>query len=331
MDTRRIQVTQGESYMITLPKEWAESMKLGKNDSVNVEVQSDGDLLVSPVRKVDAPRNMKKINASKVKNEDFLYRQLIGAYISGHDIMEISSEGPLTNSAIGTVNSFTQTSIGMEIIEEDCHRIVIKDLMDHAEMKPNKSLERMSVLVRKMIVDVYESAADGDSTCIADMEKRDMEIDRVHWLISRQSNIYQRKPWLCKKAGTDLCELTKHLAVSKILERIGDHSVLVSKNLMILTDEKKAEAVDRGIREIGKDIMELYSKSINSWLKTDMNSAEDCIEEGEKMVRKIESTFMNVEIDLDTASSASLIAGSSKRIAEYCIDISELTINSAMG
>ena len=330
MDTRRIQVTQGESYMITLPKEWAESMGLKKNDSVNVEVQSDGDLLVSPVKKVNIPKDIKKINVTNQKREDFLYRQLIGAYISGHDMIEVYSDQPLLNNMVNVVNSFTQTSIGLEVVEEDNFRILIKDLINHTETRPNKSLDRMSVLVRKMISDIFESAVTGDSSFIKDMEKRDMEVDRLHWFISRQNSIYKKDPWLCKQTGSTLCELTNHIAVSRILERIGDHTVLVSKNLMFPIVDEKADAIDKGIREIGKDIIKIYNDSINSWLKTDMSSAENCIEEGEKMVKKIEKTFRKVEVDVSTASATSLIAGSSKRIAEYCIDISELTINAAM-
>ena len=330
MDTRRIQVTQGESYMITLPKDWAESMGLKKNDSVNVEVQSDGDLLVSPVKKVEVPRNVKRIDTTDIKKEDFFYRQLVGAYISGHSMIEAFSEQPLSNSVINVVNSFTQTSIGLEVVEEDNYRILIKDLMDHTEIGPHKSLERMSILVRKMIGDVFEYAIGGETSRISDMERRDVEVDRVHWLISRQNNIYKKDPWLCKKMESSLCELTNHIAVSRILERIGDHTVLLSRNLLTLMNENKAEAVDKGIRESGDEILKLYGESVRGWLKTDMNTAEWCIEEGERLVKKIEKIFKKVEVDIDTASSASLIAGSAKRIAEYCIDISELTINAAM-
>jgi phosphate uptake regulator len=330
MDTRRIQVTQGESYMITLPKDWAESMGLKKNDSVNVEVQSDGDLLISPVKKIEVPKDIKRIDASKIKKEDFFYRQLVGAYISGHNMIEAFSEQPLSNSTINVVNSFTQVSIGLEVVEEDNHRILIKDLMDHSEIRPGKSVERMSILVRKMISDVFESVISNNTSYLADMERRDMEVDRIHWLISRQNSIYKKDPWLCKKIGSGLCELTSHIAISRILERIGDHTVLLSKNLIMLMDEKKAEAVDKGIIEIGKEIVKLYNESVNGWLKTDMNIAEWCIEEGVRLVKKIEKTFKKMEVNLETASPTGLIAGSAKRIAEYCIDISEMTINSAM-
>ena len=330
MDTRRIQVTQGESYMITLPKEWAESTGLKKNDSVNVEVQPDGDLVVSPVKKTKIAQDIKKIDTTNIKKEDAFYRQLIGAYISGHNMIEAFSEQPLSNSVINVVNSFTQTAIGLEVVEEDNHRILIKDLMDHTEIRPHKSLERMGILVRKMIDDVFESAVSNDVSRIADMDRRDVEVDRIHWLISRQNSIYKKDPWLCKKTGSNICELTNHIAVSRILERIGDHTVLLSSHLTALANEKKAEVVDKAIGDIGKDISKLYSESVKGWLKTDANVAEWCIEEGEKIVRKIEKIFKKVTVDVDTASSASLIAGSAKRIAEYCIDIAELTINSAM-
>lgn len=330
MDTRRIQITQGESYMITLPKEWAESAGLKRNDSVNVEVQSDGDLLVSPVKKVAPPKDIKRIDVTNIKNEDFFYRQLVGAYISGHNMIEAFSEQPLKNHIIDVVNSFTQTSIGLEVVEEEDCRILIKDLMDHAEIGPRKSLERMSILVRKMIDDVLDYALSNDVSHIADMEKRDLEVDRVHWLISRQSNVYKKNPWLCKKIGSDLCELTNHISVSRILERIGDHTVLLSKNLMAVSKDEKAEAIDKGIRELGSEIIKLYTESVKGWLRVDMNTAESCIEEGEKLVKRIEKAFKKIEVDIDTASAAGLIAGSAQRIAEYCIDISEMTINSAM-
>ena len=54
MDIRRVQVTGGSSFMITLPKEWAESVGLKKNDPVMVVPQPGGGLLLS-VGGVQAP------------------------------------------------------------------------------------------------------------------------------------------------------------------------------------------------------------------------------------------------------------------------------------
>ena len=65
MDIRKIQVTGGSSYMITLPKDWVESVGLRKNDPVNVQVQSDRSLSVYPSSPSPAGRWTRRI-ASRV-------------------------------------------------------------------------------------------------------------------------------------------------------------------------------------------------------------------------------------------------------------------------
>lgn len=331
MDIRKVQMTGGSSYMITLPKEWAESVGIKKNDPVTVDVRSDGSLILTPGNaEIPAPCSVKTINVKTDSAEGPLYRQLIGAYIAGHNSIDIRSESPLSGAVANTVSSFTQTSIGMEIIEENDEHILIKDLMNHAEIKPMKGIERMKVLIKNMIADTFAAAVSGDVSNINNMDARDREVDRLHWLISRQVNIYQKDVTICSKTGLDLCTVTRCLSVSRILERIGDHAVVLSKNLIRLTDDNKAKAVDKSITEIGNDIIALFNTSLSGWIEVDVEMAESCIESGEKIVKRIEKTFKKIELELDTASSTSLIAGSSRRIAEYCIDISEQTINAAM-
>ena len=48
MDLRRIQITGGSSYMITLPKDWADTVGLKKNDTVGLQPQPDGSLVLYP-------------------------------------------------------------------------------------------------------------------------------------------------------------------------------------------------------------------------------------------------------------------------------------------
>ena len=45
MEIRRVQMTGGASFVVTLPKDWAEGQKIKKNDPVGLIVQPDGTLL----------------------------------------------------------------------------------------------------------------------------------------------------------------------------------------------------------------------------------------------------------------------------------------------
>ncbi len=42
MEIRKVQITGGSSYVVTLPKDWAESLKIKKNDPLGLIVQPDG-------------------------------------------------------------------------------------------------------------------------------------------------------------------------------------------------------------------------------------------------------------------------------------------------
>lgn len=318
--------------MVTLPKEWAESVKLKKNDPVSMCVLPDGSLVLFPNgMSSDLKYTTREINADDIKDRDFLYRQMVGAYIAGHRRIRVSSESVLKSSAVDAVTSFTQTAIGLEIVEEDDDYILIEDLINHSEIRPSKSIERMKVLVRNMIADVFESAFTGDLGPISNMDARDVEIDRIHWLISRQCSIHQKDVTLTRKVNMTLGEVTRCLSVSRIMERIGDHTVLVSKNLLELKSEGGTDSLDDDLRSVGTEMLKLFNDSVASWTDKDMDLAENCIKSGKMLAENIKTMFkIDAESDIGLVSATNLIAESSKRIAEYCVDISELTINAAM-
>ena len=74
-DIRRIQITGGSSYMITLPKEWAESSGLKKNDPVTLMPQADGSLAIFPnnIKGDAAPDTLKTIDGDSVTVRFFFY------------------------------------------------------------------------------------------------------------------------------------------------------------------------------------------------------------------------------------------------------------------
>ena len=331
VDLRRIQITGGSSFMITLPKDWADSVGLKKNDTVGLQPQPDGSMVIYPGGEQAALAGSTKIiDADGITDRDYLYRQLVGAYIAGHDAIELHSDGELSSMAASTASSFTQTAIGLEILEESENRIVIKDLMDQGEIKPAKSVERMKVLVRNMLNDVLDALEEKDSRIIDSMGDRDREVDRIDWLISRQVNIHQKDITISRRMGMDLCEITRCGSVSRSIERIGDHAVLLASNLKPIIEAKPTEVDDR-ILTTGRDVVTLFTDSVGTWSNRNMEAANKCIERGEKLVERSKE-IANLEglVDEKTAMAAELISSSVKRVAEYSMDIAEIAINSAM-
>lgn len=331
VDLRRIQITGGSSFMITLPKDWADSVGLKKNDTVGLQPQPDGSMIIYPGGEQAALAGSTKIiEVDGITDRDYLYRQLVGAYIAGHDVIELHSDGEISSMAASTASSFTQTAIGLEILEENESHIVIKDLMDQGEIKPAKSVERMKVLVRNMLNDVLDALQEKDPKVLDGMSDRDREVDRIDWLISRQVNIHQKDITISRRMGMDLCEITRCGSVSRSIERIGDHAVLLASNLKPIIDGGTS-AADERILSTGRDVVTLFVDSVGTWSNRNMDAANKCIERGEKLVeRSKEIADLDGTVDEKTAMAAELISSSVKRVAEYSMDIAEIAINSAM-
>ena len=332
MEIRKIQVTGGSSFMVTLPKEWAETVGIKKNAPIGLQPQSDGSLILYPASsETTQSRSKKVIDATDIEDMDLFYRQLIGAYIAGHDVIEIRSDYELRTMITSVASNFVQIAIGLEILEEDDTHIIIKDLINQDELRPVKSIERMRILVKNMLNDVLNALNLKDTKYLNDMENRDREVDRLNWLISRQVNIHQKDITISRRQGVDLSTISRCGTVGRTIERIGDHAIILTNNLRPLIDDESTDPVDDEIVAVGRSAVTLFSDSISTWLSKDMLSANECIVRGEELVSKtVYISEMSENLTGKGALAAKRIAESVKRIAEYSMDISEITINAAM-
>ncbi len=329
-DIRRVQITGGASYMITLPKQWAQSVNLHKNDPVAVVPQPNGGLLLTVGVVSAAAPDRKVLNADGVPNGTALYRQLIGSYIAGHREIAVVSDGGLSGDRLQAVSDFTQTSIGMEITEEDERHIVIRDLMDHTEVPPMKNVRREYVLVRKMLTDVFEAADSGSIELLEGMSSRDTEVDRIHWLVQRQASIHQTDITLSARMGLDLRQITVCVGASKTIERMGDHAVLMAKHLSGMLRGRKPGRTEQVLSVLGGELLPLFDRTVQAWMERDAAAAEQSIVDGRAGLQRMGQVFAELPVGGPDAQPIGLLAGSVKRLTEYCLDLSEAAINSAM-
>ena len=118
MEIRRVQMTGGASYVVTLPKDWAEAQKIKKNDPVGLTVQPDGTLLVTKRITEEPLQRIKEIDCSIVADPAFLFRLLIGTYITGFTMIRLTTKQRFPPFVRTVVRDFTQMTIGQEVVEE---------------------------------------------------------------------------------------------------------------------------------------------------------------------------------------------------------------------
>ena len=333
MEIRRVQMTGGSSYIVTLPKDWIKTLNIKKNDPIGLLKQSDGTLLITPKMNRESTQRIKYFNINNATNQDFLFRSLIGAYITGYNSIQLKSRQRMPPQVRITVRNFTQTTIGQEVVEETDNIIVLKDLLNPAEMPFHRTIKRIHIMIKQMYDDAIISLKNKDKQLASDVLKRDSEIDRLHWLVARQHNIIQRNVNFAERMQTTPEYATTVFLISRILERIGDHIVRLTENIIDLIDKKinKNKLLEM-IEETSNVSMKILSKSIGAFLKKDINEANENIASVKKFEKKCEElNTVALKQDSEITIQIGYIIESIRRIGEYSEDISEHVINYLIG
>jgi phosphate uptake regulator len=328
MEIRRVQVTGGSSYIITLPKEWIKSLNIKKNDPLGIRIQSDGSLQLTPKITQEPQQKIKEFDVGRITKPTSLLQLLIGAYIAGYSSIKISSPSRMTTVIRNVIRSFTQLAIGPEVIEETETMVILKDLHNPIEMPFDRTLKRMHIIVKGMHEDVMRSFQTNDAAITKDILSRDDDVDRLHWLVARQYNILLQNASLAEKMNTTITMASTYFLISRIIERIGDHVVRISQHIPNLISNNLDRQIIKKILSAGMLSQEIFNKSISAFFKKDLNASTETVEALVKLEALCEEmdTLALQEKGI-AALSIGYITESIRRIGEYAEDISENVIN----
>jgi len=328
MEIRRVQVTGGASFVVTLPKDWAESQKIVKNDPVGLIVQPDGTLLITKKITEDPVQRVREIDSTTITDPAFLFRMLIGAYITGYTVIRITTKVRFPPFVRTVVRDFTQMTIGQEVVEETENAITIKDLLNPAEMPYDNTLKRMYVIIKTMHEDAITALETHNRALAMDVIKRDTDADRLNWLIARQTTMILQNASLSRKMGISPNMATNYYMLSRIIERVGDHAVRIAEHSLPIIDVDFDKKFMNAIRKASALSLEIFDRSIITFFNADMKEAHRNIESITALENICgEINNMVLKQDALVALNIAYISESIRRAGEYAGDISETVIN----
>jgi len=328
MEIRRVQFTGGSSYIITLPKEWVDAQKIKKNDPLGIELQVDGTLLITKTIEQEPLQRKKEFSVDRVTEPAYLFRLLIGAYISGITTITITSKERFPPFVRVVVRDFTRMTIGQEVVEENDSMIILKDLLNPSEMPFANSIKRMFVIVKAMHKDAITAIRTGNSSLAADVTARDNDVDRLHWLIARQTHMILSNVALSKKMGVSPGMAVHYFVISRIIERIGDHAERIVNNANVILKREIDPSIISMISKASEISVSIFDRSIISFFNNDMKKAHQTIESVQALEAICEE-INNLVLQQETSDAIALgyITESVRRAGEYAADISENVIN----
>jgi phosphate uptake regulator len=326
MESRKIQITGGSTYIVSLPKPWVVESGINAGDSLFITHMQDGALLLSP--KVKGEKEIKKrIMEIGYEEEEHLIRKLIGLYIAGYNTIEIKSKkiDPRTKRAI---RDFTKMVVGPEIIHEDSKMVILQDLINPAEFSQKKGLRRMYLLVKSMHADALSALKKGDRNLAEDVIFRDADVNRLEWMIAKQYNLILNDTEIAKSIGVKSEKSLNFMLISRIIERIGDHATKVAESTLLLEDINIEDKIVKDISHASDISIGILDKSVSAFFSENLDEANEAIDESEKLNRTCDTLMKKIkhkESD-DVVLLASIIE-SVRRAGLYATDIAEIAIN----
>lgn len=330
METRKIQLTGESTLTVSLPKKWAEKMKLGAGTTVALVPQSDGTILVDP-RMEDRRAPRRKIIHVQNESADALFRKLVGAYISSFDVIEVRGGRAISSHVRTVVRDFRSKVIGFEVVDETAGSITLQDLFDSLDMPPKRVLRRMCMIVERMFGDAGAALLRGDTALAADVISRDNEVDRLCWLVSKQYIAILHDLGYAEKLGVTLEECLQYLTIAKLLERIADHAERICKRMLKTPIPMKPE-ISRMILPVRDMAQEMFTGSLDATLKGDLSRAEEVVNMRDKLNELFEEGLKNVLL-LDSAAMVkfAMVLLNLRRAGLFATDIAEAATNYIIG
>jgi phosphate uptake regulator len=329
IEFRKVQITGGSTYVVSLPKSWIKKVELKPKDQVALVQQPDMSLLLVPRGELKTKEVSEAFfDASQINRPEAIITEFIARYLVGYDIIRVRLKDARSRGFLR--NSIHQKLIGVEIIEENANEIIAQCLLGSVDLPLDKALRRMHILMTFMFKDAIEALGTNDQALAREIVRRDDEVDRLYFFIVRQLKAAVDNRLLVEEIGlSSPRDCLGYRLIVKSVERSADHAARIARVVLTLAsslDEKTME----GIIAISKLATEIQENSMKTLYKYDAELIHETMAKAKdvaKFEEDIIEQLLGLKIETRIIIGLRLVLESVRRIAEYGTDIAEIAIN----
>lgn len=327
MELRKVQLTGGSSIAVTLPKSWIQRARILPGDVVGCAPQADGSLAIFPHAKGDRVLQEYEL-ALTDKDPELVFRKLIAAYLSGYDVIRITSKGPISATMRHEIRRVARRVMGLEIVEERPNGISLQDFLDPREFHMEKAVRRMGLLTQAMQEEAIQALKDPVPEHVESVDERDDEVDRLYWLVNKQYHALLRDASFASKTGLTASQALNFLLAARLIERTADHADRLGHEAVALAEAKIPATFVTRLEKQARRATQLFQEALTAFLKRDSTTANDLIGQASKALDANKKLLQDATSLGGTAvSHVSFILESIGRTAAYAADLGEVTIN----
>jgi len=328
METRKVQVTGGSTYTVSLPKDWATSNDVSAGSVVEFHAEEDL-LLLAP--KHDEDRIEGTLDIDGLENPHELTRAVMTMYVSGFDVIQLEATR-ITAEQRRIIRDATQGLVGLEVIEETSDRIVLQDLLDSSELSIHNAITRMRLVSLTMLSDAVEALIEDDDDLAANVMQRDDDVDRLWYMVSRVFRTVLRNPTAANEIGFPRETVFDYQSSARQLERIGDHATKIA-SLSLEIGEISGDTAEL-LRELESEAMTVPEMAMDALLTEDSDDAVEQANDAQSLIPSVDETARDIDskvrkADPESAQILGRVVDSLSRTADYGGNIAESALQKA--
>jgi phosphate uptake regulator len=327
--TRKIQLSGGSTYIISLPKDWIEELKIKVGENITIVKNSNQSLTLFPREQEDERKATAVIYSSQKDSGDSVKRKIIAAYLAGYKTIQIKTNGmKISSEHSRSVRELVRLSmIGTEIVESSSEAMTIQILTRLPELSFETALKRMYLMATNMVKESIESLEEADTSHADTVVNMDDEVDRFGLYMRRNLVLAVGNENILRDMGlkrpSDCLEY--RTIVSKI-ERIGDHASLIAKRIKFIEEKIDPKIISK-IKKLSEKSLEVFEEAITAVQNHDFQKGENVAEKVSKVIEEEKEIMSKIKESEKNSTIIRFVLEDLRRIAEYSSDIAEVAID----
>ena len=331
-EQRKLQITGGSTYIISLPKEWITKNQLKKGSSMILREEEDGSLSVQASRfEKKEKQDEAFIRVAPNENPDAVMRKAISAYLIGFNVLHVRGIGQnlLTSKVRNHLKNFTRNYlVGTEIVIDTPNELTLQVLLNYPELTVQSALSRMAIIAASMHKEAISAFKNLEYTMAKSVIETDREVNRFGLYVVRLLKLAVVNSRMVKEIGLDSPRTCiGYRLIAKSVERTADHATKIAEKVVLLKSNANGELLKK-IEYLSGLAISMFESSVEALFKRDYNLAESVIEKLSQ-VHKLEreAVLSSKEANIEENANLRLLIESVRRTAEYASDISEVVLN----
>ncbi|MCX8188500.1 MAG: phosphate uptake regulator PhoU [Nitrososphaeria archaeon] len=330
MEKRKLIRLGRSTLVISIPSDWVRINGLNPGDTINLEVQNDGALIIYPSEARTFMNNEIIIYVDQFKSDGEIAREILSYYLNGYNTIKVVSSKVLTVRQQKLVRQLAQ-KLYMNIISAASSEMVMQSLLDLSKIPLDTSLTRMYTITYSMFSDLVKALENYDHDLAVAIISLDDEVDNFSYLLLRLL-----RTMLTHSSTSEQIKISRNscldgLIVVQNIEYIADNIVNVAQRFLGILEEKRRfpKELLELLKKLCEECIKYYDDAFRAYISVDSELSNRILERrtvfNELNLRILESLIKQQDpvIVCTTCtinSNIQAIIASSSRIAEAAIN-----------